>query len=335
MYLIVQPGTGQYSRGRVALVIPITRKQQFWSATMKLIAGENRMAMETPTFVEPLECDPFYAGFNLSVLQDPTLQSRVCEQDLFCLVYRSRQGDRRALDLLADTFYCTLSERATGMFGREVRHVTHKEWLHAKILQFFEILLYTSIAAMRLEGRILRNCWIENPVEGYTLIRSGGPMLERHAIEATFRPEDVERVNWHELLRTVCLARDGAGRVSTLEAWMKAHRRGWRLAALPETGWEKNEARDPVILSGLEREVKRERICAELDRQGIPANLPALTIRDFQTWRDAWADPEGRMAIQRLFSKLQFRLDPVKSVRRQLFLWADDNYFSRSTTTTL
>jgi len=71
--------------------------------------------------------DPFYAGFNLSVLQDPTLQSRVCEQDLFCLVYRAVREIDGHWDLLADTFYCTLSERATGMFGREVRHVTHKE----------------------------------------------------------------------------------------------------------------------------------------------------------------------------------------------------------------
>lgn len=273
------------------------------------------MTIGPPTLVDPLECEPLYASFNLSAMQDPTLRSRVYEQDLFWLVYRCRQGDRRALDLLADAFYCTLSERAMRMFEQEsLRSVAHTEWLHAKILQFFEILLYTSISAMRLEGRTLRNCWIENPEEGYTLIRSGGPLLERYAIKATFHPEDVERVNWHELLRTICLARDGTGRVSALQAWMKAHRRAWMLATPPRSGWDKNGMRDSVILSGLGREIKRERICADLDREGIPVNLPALAVRGFQTWREAWTDPEGRLAIQRLISKLQNHLDPVKSL---------------------
>jgi hypothetical protein len=264
---------------------------------------------------DPLDVYPGFSDFNLSAVRDPTFQSHVDRQKLFWLVYRSRQGDKRALDLLADTFRWTLSNRAAEIFEREHAHrpVPHREWVYDKLFQLTDILLYDGISAQRWDGKSVRHCSIENPEEDCTCFRSNGPSLDPQAIEATFRPEDIEQINFHELMRIVCLAPNPGEGLSRLVAWMKAHRKAWRLATLPESGWGKNGERDKAILNGLEREIERGRICADLDRSGISVNLPALTSRGFQTWREAWADPDGRMAIQRLFSKLAPRLEPVKS----------------------
>ena len=265
-------------------------------------------------FPDPLDVDPDFADYNFSVVRDPKLQSRVEKEELFWLVYRSRQGDPRALDLLVDTFRCTLSNRVAEMFEREHAHrpVPHREWLTDKFFQLSEILLYENIQVFQTVGDKILTRLIDNPEEGYASFYGQGPYLQPNAIEDTLRPEDVEEINWHVWLGAVCATRNTSHRVSTLVALMKSHRRTWRLADLPESGWEKNSARDGVILSGLGRDTERKRICGELDRRRIQVNLPALSVRGFQTWEKAWADPDGRQAIQRLFSKLLLRLETVK-----------------------
>ena len=134
-----------------------------------------------------------------------------------------------------------------------------------------------------------------------------GPHLTEEEVQQYLVPEDIERVNWSELVDAVSQATPG-NRRATLRQWLSRQRETRILASKGTRGsWGKNRERNQVILDLLERKIGRERICAELDRQRVALNLPALEARGFPTWAAAWADSEGREAIQRLFSKLTAR----------------------------
>jgi hypothetical protein len=69
-------------------------------------------------------------------------------------------------------------------------------------------------------------------------------------------------------------------------------------------GCAKNEERDQIILQSLRRGSARLSICEELDRRVIPT-LPVLRKKNTHRWKDGWADPGTRNAIQQRFSKFE------------------------------
>jgi len=133
-----------------------------------------------------------------------------------------------------------------------------------------------------------------------------GPQVAEDEILEYLVPEDNEVVCWEELVKVVSQA-EAANRLATLRRWLTEQRTKRLLAAKDVRSWGKNQERDQLILSSLGCQMGRQRICMELDRQGIPVGLPALERYGFQKWGAAWANPEGRQAIQRLFSKLASR----------------------------
>lgn len=124
-------------------------------------------------------------------------------------------------------------------------------------------------------------------------------------------PEDNERVNWAELVRIVSEERHD--RLARLRGWLKRQAERRKARGLKPSGWGKNRERDTIILNCLRRGMERQEICVELDRRTIPT-LASLQTRKFFKWIDAWADPEARKAIQRLFSKLAARLKPCQAL---------------------
>lgn len=140
-----------------------------------------------------LDVDPYFADFNFSAHRDPTLKDRVTKAELYQLAYDSRNGDDRARAEFADVMYCTLRKATFECFERThgPQAVSHAEWMHAKLSQFFRILLYDEISSVRLEnGKLCSHTTEKPPGRGFDLISSSGPIIQPDEIEATFGPED-------------------------------------------------------------------------------------------------------------------------------------------------
>jgi hypothetical protein len=271
--------------------------------------------MAAQIFMDPVDVLDYFSDFNFFIRPDPNPQSRVSGWDLFWVVHRSRQGEASALEQLANTFLYTLSRRAAEAFSSEQqRPIEFEEWFDAKLEQLLNLLLYNAIRGYRYvrSDCTLRSVLIEEPEEGVDLLDPVGPQLDWSALRTVVHRDD--RTDWHGLVRAICSAETGVGRVAAFEVWINEHWKKFRAPSQTESGWERNGVRDQVILDCLARGIKRPQIGTELDRQRIAVTLPALRDRGFTTYEAAWADKQGRQVLQQVYSKLDRRIHPpVKS----------------------
>jgi hypothetical protein len=245
-----------------------------------------------------------FRDFNFCARWDPSLKGGPSSESLVRLVYEARQGDRSAAGEFGSAMYYTLRPAAFEAFQkrRGPYGITYTEWFYSKLKQYFEILLYLwlDVTEMAEDGnlrvRVVEQPW-EEGLDGFLL---HGDLVEDEEIEQALIPEDNERVGWGALVYEV--SRATANRTEVLRAWLDGERSAKVANRRPLSSWEKNRERDEIILDCLKRGMSRADVCRQLDKRTIPT-LPALQKMGFQRWTDAWGDPDGRQAIQRLFSK--------------------------------
>ena len=99
-------------------------------------------------------------------------------------------------------------------------------------------------------------------------------------------------------------------RLAVAQTWLRSQRAPDRNSA-ESSGWAKNQERDQIIMNCLERGMKPELICQELDKRTI-RTLPALEAKGIHRWIDGWVDLEARNSIQQLLRKMPRRAMGVK-----------------------
>jgi len=255
------------------------------------------------------DLDPAFENFNFSGISDPTMKCGPSKSDLYRLVHKGRKGDRQALAEFADTVYWTLRPAAFDAFQREhgARAITYREWFYYKLFQFLGILLFTEILVVDDVG--FRSVEPDKAWEkGGSVIGGGGAVVQLDELQDALGPEDNNCGRWLSLARTVSESSDD--RLAVVQEWLKSQRAP-QANSVKRSRWTKNEERDQIILNCLNRSMKPELICEELDKLTI-ATLPALGVRDMHRWADGWAEPEARKSIQQLISKLPKRAKLVK-----------------------
>jgi len=229
--------------------------------------------------------------------------------DLYRLVQKCRKGNQNAVGEFADTMYWTLREAAFDAFQRAhgVRAITYREWFYHKLVLFFEILLFTGVNVTGDSD--IR--WVHSDEvleKGATVISRDGPVVPLDELQDALGPEDNICRLWCDLAETV--SKSSNDRLIAAQGWLRSQRAPERNSAKP-SGWTKNQERDQIIMNCLDREMKPEQICQELDNRTIPT-LPALRAKGIHRWIDGWADPKARKAIQQLLVKVPQRAMPVK-----------------------
>ena len=250
-----------------------------------------------------LDLDPAFKDFNFSAVWDQTMKCGPTNSELYLLVQKCRKGDKNALGDFADTMYWTLREAAFNAFQHEhgARAITYQEWFYYKLFQFFEILLFTKLhVAVESEIR-----WVESDEvleKRAIVIGSQGLVVQLDELQDALGPENNICRLWFDLAQTV--SESSNDRLAVAQEWLRSQRAPERSSS--KRGWTKNQERDQIILNCLERGMKTQLICLELDKRTIDT-LPDLQARSIHRWMDGWADPEARKAIQRLLSKLPRR----------------------------
>lgn len=249
-----------------------------------------------------LYLDSQFRDFNYCELPDP---GWLPESQLFDLVDQARTGDRTAFMELGDILHRTLREAAFACYQAQYgpTPISYAEYFYAKFQVCLEVLLYEKTWHSKEWGPT-SGWW-----EGRSGLRSSGPQIYPDDVEELFAPADCERVDWVELVRVVSMAK--GDRLSALRGWLENHLQAPAAAGPPRRGWRKNEERDTIIWNFLQRSMKRQGICEELDKRTVPT-LPNLQGRGIFKWREAWEDAAGNQAIQRLFSKVLARQKAVK-----------------------
>jgi hypothetical protein len=279
-------------------------------SSARLFSGShiNDMAQERIPLIL-LDLDPAFEDFNFSRDWDPTLKCGPTNSDLYRFVQRCRKGSQNALGEFADTMYWTLREPAFDAFQRAhgVRAINYGEWFYYKLFQFFQALLFTKAHVTGpWEMR-----WVESvEMLGKDAIVIGreGPVVHRDELQDAVGPENNNGRLWCDLVETV--SKNSNDRLTVAQEWLKSQQAPEQNSDKP-SGWTKNQERDQIIMNCLDRAMKLEEICQQLDNRTIPT-LPALRAKDIHRWIDGWADARTRKAIQQLFSKLPKRAMPVK-----------------------
>jgi hypothetical protein len=260
-----------------------------------------------------LDLDPAFADFNFSEGWDPTLRQGPASSTLYKLVCDARRGNRLAASDFADTIYWTLRPETWDCFQRVhgARPITHREWFFAKVAQFLDILVYDQLTIVGSDGQPRKLQPNEVLTDETTIWRGSGPLIQSDEIERALVAEEWATYQWLDLLQNVSDKRED--RAGAVQAWLRDQRLAHQgdPTSRPRIGWTKNEKRDQIILHSLGRGSAPLSICEELDRRGIPT-LPALQKKNISWWKDGWAEPRPRNAIQQLFSKVQKRKPPVK-----------------------
>jgi hypothetical protein len=259
-----------------------------------------------------LDYDPAFADFNFCRLWDPALRGGPNCAGLYKLVYKARKGDRFAAGEFADTMDWTLRPETWECFQRRhgFRPVSHREWFFAKLIQFFDVLVYDELTITDGNGQTRKLQPNEFLQEEFTVVGGDGPLTQPEELEQALVAEEYARYPWYDLVRKV--VESPTDRVAAAQAWLREQRLApaGDQAEQPRNGWGKNQERDQVILNCLGRGMAVEQVCAELDKRTTPT-LPALQAKSIHRWTDGWADPKGRKAIQQLFSKVPKRRNLV------------------------
>jgi hypothetical protein len=256
--------------------------------------------------VDPITVNPYFADFNIDDL-GPQINEGPTETRLIELVHAGRCGRKQAQFEFADVMYYTLREEAFEAFQRCHGPVesSFREWYYEKLFQFIRILLFDSL---HMTGFVDGNLVFKNadfPLDkGFTIISLNGEVVQPDEIEQSIEPKHNSHRLWYELAQAV--TEHPKDRLEAAQEWLARFRRQYGRPSPFERGWEKNQDRNRIILNLLDRGMARADICKELDKHTIPT-IPALQARELYKWADGWMDPEGRGAIQTLFSKLLAR----------------------------
>ena len=231
--------------------------------------------------------DPEFRDFNFSdSLIDPTpTQQKMAEW--ICI---AREGHTFAADAFADAMYLTLRTAAFEAHLRTYprKAITLPEYFHSKLRQFLRMLLDSDPGTPYMERgpKFLRapnysDAWLEADL----------PLLE-------LKPEDNERVDWHELVRTILENRQGGP--SAIRAWLTEQ------LSMPTPNPRRSSPgktlRDSLIQQALIEKKSRMEICDILDRNGIPVSGP-MRRAGMANFRSAWNDKKFRANIQSMVSK--------------------------------
>ena len=256
-----------------------------------------------------LEMHPDFEDFNFSSIWNPTGGTGVSARALFRLVYEARQGRSVAKRELSNVIECTLRKAAFEAYQRAhgPLAVDGFDWLCAKLSQFSESMLYERLTvvdeSLQDYRREVKEPWNQGLQDRFFV---EGSRIYEEEIRDYLVPEENRGLNYGELVDMVSQA-EPAKRKAAFRQWLRQEKQA-RIAASREAqpSWGKNQKRNEVIIASLARDIAREQICAELDRRGVPVNLPWLEANGFQTWTAAWEDAAvGRPPIQRLVSKVQ------------------------------
>jgi hypothetical protein len=251
-----------------------------------------------------LDLDPAFQDFNFSWELDPTLKRGPTNSELYHLAQKGRKGDKNALGEFADTMYWTFREAAFDAFQRAhgARAITYREWFYHKLFQFFEVLLFTKVRVAGISE--VRLVGADEVLEKGAIVISGdGPLIQLDELQDSIGPEHNIRPCWFDLAQVVSESSDD--RLALAQKWLRSQRVPERNSAKPSV-WTKNRERDQIIMNCLDRDMKPEIICQELDNRTSPT-LPALQTKGIHRWVDGWADPKARNRIQQLLSKLPRR----------------------------
>jgi len=259
-----------------------------------------------------LDPDQDFNDFNFSFVWDPALQKGPTELQLLKLVHEGRAGRSSALAEFADAMYFTLRPQAFDAYQHFHGPVGfgYREWFHAKVARFLEILLYQSLHVTGFVNDKFVSETTDWPVEdGFKFISFDGEIVQPDDIEETFSPENNHCPTWWELAKAV--SQTTGNRLQAAQEWLASYRKEHSSTSSAASGWNKNRERDQIIRNCLSRGMERSEICLELDKRTIPT-LPSLQAMGFHKWADAWKDPKGRKRIQSLFSKKSPGKKPVK-----------------------
>ena len=219
-----------------------------------------------------LHFDPAFVDFNRCELWDPALRGGPDSDGLYRLVDQARKGDLSARMEFADTMQWTLLPETWECFQRThgARPLSHADWFYAKLMQFFDILLYDQLTVTdsNRERRVLDP---SDALEAeFKLIGRIGPSLDPEALERALVAEEYRRYEWGVLVLRV--AQSPENRLAAARAWLEEQRLARERAdpEEPRRGWTKNQERDRVILNCLNRGLTPELICKELDNRTIP-----------------------------------------------------------------
>ena len=256
------------------------------------------------------ELDRAFPDFNFSEFWDPALRGG---PSLYKLVYKARKGDRFAPGTFANAMYCTLRPETWECFQRShgFRPVSHRDWFHAKLVQFLDILVYDELTIEEPNGQPRGLLPDELLDEHFTVVGSVGPLTQQDELEQALVPELNAEYEWYGLVQRVL--GNPTDRVGAVQAWLTEQRKAQDGVPTeqPRGGWRKNQERDQIILNSLNRGMAPDGICDLLDKQTIPP-LRTMEANGIHRWKDGWESLKTRNAIQQLFSKLPNRKKPVK-----------------------
>jgi hypothetical protein len=254
-----------------------------------------------------LEFDPAFADYNFSELGDPALRGGPSSAGLYRLAYKARGGDRAAAQMFVDTMRWTLRPEAWECFQRVhgPRPVSHREWFYAKLMQFFDVLLYDELTIMGSSGHPRKLQPTELLDDGATIWGGSGPLIQPDELEQALAAEEYAQHQWYSLVERI--QNNPMDRAGAARAWLNEQRKaGGVRTERSRRGWTKNQERDQVILNCLDRGMEPALVCDELHKRTI-ATLPALQAKGIHRWTEGWLDLEARNAIQQLFSKVRGR----------------------------
>ena len=260
-----------------------------------------------------LRMDETFQDFNFSENYEPSLTCGPSQVQLIEMAYKARKGSSSAAWDFADSMYWTLREPAFDAFQQRhgPRPIHYREWFHAKLCQFLDILIYEQLQVLgSWEEGGLHEPRSDRPwEEGFRMVGIDPP-APTEEVESAFVPEDNESDTWEELVGE--LSRTERNRLTVLSEILAKRIKEAPSTRQPGREWVKTQDRNRIIRNLLERGESRERICEELDRQSIPT-LPSMQERGVHNWVQGWGDPEFRKAIQRMISKVARAANLVKS----------------------
>ncbi len=257
--------------------------------------------------------DPAFEDFNFCESWDPALRSGPSSASLYELVHKARHGDRIAAGEFAETMAWTLRPETWECFQRTHGHrpASHRDWFCAKLMQFFEILLYEELTVMEENGRSSKLKPDEPLTPDLKVSHGNGPFIQPDELEESLVAEKHAEYPWYGLVQQILSHPED--RLGAAQAWLRDQMAPSKDSIAPQrSGWTKNQERDQIIVNFLDRGVEPASICEELDLRAMPT-LPAMKAKGVHRWKDGWVNPQTRNAIQQLFTKVPSRRTSVKS----------------------
>jgi hypothetical protein len=255
--------------------------------------------------------DPAFEDFNFCESWDPALRVGPSSANLYELIYKARQGSRVDAAEFAETMAWTLRPETWECFQRTHGHrpASHRDWFYAKLMQYFNILLYDELTVNEANGHTRKLKPDELLTPNLKVSHGNGPLIQPDELEESLVAEKHAEYPWFGLVQQILSQPDN--RLGAAQAWLRDQMAPTDSIAPQRSGWTKNEERDQIIVNLLNRGVEPASICEELDLIAMQ-KLPSMKAKGVHRWKEGWANPQTRNAIQQLFSKVRKRKTVVK-----------------------